>query len=98
MAAVPPGAYSVVLAHNPALWRGLAERGARVTLSGHTHHGQLSIPAWNWCLASPFLEHAMGRYDQGASTLYINPGTNYWGLPLRLGAWPEVTLVTLKRA
>lgn len=96
MAAVPPGAFAVVLAHNPALWPGLAQRGAQLTLSGHTHHGQLSIPALKWCLASPFLEHAMGRYDEGGRTLYINPGTNYWGLPLRLGAWPEVTVVTLR--
>src|SRR5207248_11245318 len=96
MASVKPGAFSLVLAHNPALWRPLAQRGAHVTLSGHTHHGQVSIPALRWCLATPFLKHAMGRYDEGASTLYINPGTNYWGLPLRLGAWPEVTIVTLR--
>ena len=32
------------------------------------------------------------------SLLYINPGTNYWGLPLRLGALPEVTVITLMRA
>lgn len=95
---VPQGAFSLVLAHNPALWPGLARRGAHVTLSGHTHHGQLSIPALRWSLASLFLEHAMGRYDDGASVLYINPGTNHWGLPLRIGAWPEVTIVTLSRA
>lgn len=93
---IPEDAFSLVLAHNPALWPGLAKRGASVTLSGHTHHGQLSIPWLNWCLASPFLEHSMGRYERGQSTLYINPGTNFWGLPLRIGAWPEVTIVTLR--
>ena len=40
----------------------------------------------------------MGAYRRGRSLLYINPGTNYWGLPLRLGARPEVTIVTLRRA
>jgi predicted MPP superfamily phosphohydrolase len=30
--------------------------------------------------------------------LYINPGTNYWGVPFRIGALPEVTVVTLRRA
>jgi predicted MPP superfamily phosphohydrolase len=98
MAHAPRNAYRIVLAHNPALWRGLAARGAHLTLSGHTHHGQFSIPALNWSLASPFLEHAMGRYDAGAATLYINPGTNFWGIPLRLGAWPEITLVTLRHS
>lgn len=97
MARVPAGAFSVVLAHNPALWPKLAERGARLTLSGHTHHGQLSIPALGWCLASPFLEFAMGTHRRGASVLHINPGTNFWGVPLRLGAWPEVTVITLRR-
>jgi len=29
--------------------------------------------------------------------LYINPGTGYWGIPFRLGASPEITLVTLRR-
>jgi predicted MPP superfamily phosphohydrolase len=87
-----------VLAHNPALWPPLTARGARLTLSGHTHHGQLSIPALKWSLASPFLEFAMGEHARGASRLYIHPGTNHWGLPMRLGAWPEVAIVTLKRA
>ena len=30
--------------------------------------------------------------------LYINPGTNYWGIPFRIGALPEVTVLTLRRA
>lgn len=97
LAGVPRGSFVLALAHNPALWPELARRGAQLTLSGHTHHGQLSIPALNWSLASPFLEHAMGSHRSGGSLLYINPGTNYWGIPLRLGAWPEVTVVTLRR-
>lgn len=73
-------------------------RGAKPcrTLSGHTHHGQLSIPALRWSVASPFLDLVMGRYERGESVLYINPGTNYWGIPFRLGAWPEITVVTLR--
>jgi predicted MPP superfamily phosphohydrolase len=96
LARVPPGAFTIALAHNPALWPALAERGVDLTLSGHTHHGQLSIPHMDWSLASHFLEHAMGTHRRGRSLLYINPGTNYWGLPLRLGAWSEVTAITLR--
>lgn len=48
-------------------------------------------------MASPFLRYAMGNYHEAASLLYINPGTNYWGIPLRIGAWPEVTVLTLRR-
>jgi predicted MPP superfamily phosphohydrolase len=52
----------------------------------------------DWSLASLFLEHAMGSHRRGNSLLYINPGTNYWGLPLRIGALAEVTVITLRRA
>ena len=97
LARVPDGAFTLALAHNPALWPRLAQRGVHLTLSGHTHHGQLSIPKLGWSLASPFLELAMGSHRQGGSLLYINPGTNYWGLPFRIGALPEVTVVTLRR-
>lgn len=98
LAEIPPDTFTIALAHNPALWPQLAERGVHLTLSGHTHHGQLSIPFLKWSLASPFLDLAMGTYERGRSKLYINPGTNHWALPLRIGAWPEITLVTLRRS
>jgi uncharacterized protein len=98
LARVPEGAFTIALAHNPALWPALARRGVHLTLSGHTHYGQLSVPWLGWSLATPFLEHAMGAHRLGNSLLYINPGTNYWGLPFRIGALPEVTVVTLRRS
>lgn len=98
LAAVPPDAFTIALAHNPALWPQLADRGVGLTLSGHTHHGQLSIPRLGWSVASAFLDLAMGAYRQGRSVLYINPGTNFWGIPFRIGALPEVTVVTLHRS
>lgn len=94
---VPRGAPVIVLAHNPSLWPALADRGVGLTLSGHTHWGQFSIPSIGWSLASPFLEQAMGSYQRGDSLLYITPGTGYWGLPFRIGAPAEVTHVTLRR-
>jgi predicted MPP superfamily phosphohydrolase len=97
MARVPRSATVIAFAHNPALWPALAERGAALTLSGHTHWGQLALPKLGWSLASPFLEHAMGAHMDQDALLYISPGTGYWGIPFRLGANPEVTLVTLHR-
>jgi uncharacterized protein len=96
LAGVPPDAFCVTLAHNPALFPALAARGADVVLSGHTHHGQFSIPSRNWSLASVFLEYAMGTYERNGSLLYVSPGTNFWGIPFRIGALPEVTVVTLE--
>lgn len=98
LADVPGDAFTVALAHNPALWPQLADRGVGLTLSGHTHHGQLSIPRLRWSVASVFLDLAMGAYRRDDSVLYINPGTNYWGIPFRIGALPEVTVVTLHRS
>lgn len=97
LANVPLDAFSIVLAHNPALWPALAARGASLTLSGHTHYGQFSIPRLGWSLASPFLKLAMGSHTDGRALLYINPGTNYWGMPLRIGALPEISVITLRR-
>jgi predicted MPP superfamily phosphohydrolase len=98
MAHVPDDATVIAFAHNPALWPALAQRGVALTLSGHTHWGQFALPHLGWSLASPFLEHAMGAHRDNDSVLYISPGTGYWGIPFRLGANPEVTLVTLHRA
>ncbi|HTE44741.1 MAG TPA: metallophosphoesterase, partial [Gemmatimonadaceae bacterium] len=98
MASVPKSATTIAFAHNPALWPALAARGVALTLSGHTHWGQFALPRLGWSLASPFLEHAMGAHVEQDSLLYISPGTGYFGIPFRIGARPEVTLVTLRRA
>jgi predicted MPP superfamily phosphohydrolase len=94
---LPRDAFVIALAHNPALWPALAKRGVRLTLSGHTHWGQLAIPGLGWSLASPFNAHAMGGYVEGESVLYVHPGSNYWGIPFRLGTPPEVAVVVLRR-
>jgi predicted MPP superfamily phosphohydrolase len=97
MARVPNDTMVIALAHNPALWPALAKHNVALTLSGHTHWGQFALPHFDWSLASPFLDFAMGAHIERDSALYISPGTGYWGIPFRLGASPEVTLVTLRR-
>jgi predicted MPP superfamily phosphohydrolase len=94
---VPPGVFTIVLAHNPALWPPLASAGVPLTLSGHTHWGQLSINRAGWSLANVFLELAMSVYRRGESLLYVSPGTNYWGIPFRVGARAELSILTLTR-
>lgn len=92
----PADGFVLALAHNPVLWPHLHRERIALTLSGHTHWGQLAIPG-RWSLASPFLDHAMGAYVEADSVLYVHPGTNYWGLPFRLGTPPEVAVITLRR-
>lgn len=94
---VPAGGFTIVLAHNPALFIKLAEHSSvGAVLSGHTHHGQFSIPSKNWSLANLFLEFAMGTYERNGSLLYVSPGANYWGIPFRIGSLPEVSVITLR--
>ena len=96
LAHIPPDEPILALAHNPALWPALADRGVDLTLSGHTHYGQLAVPSRGWCSASPFLKLAMGFHRRDRSLLYIHPGTNYWGIPFRIGTPPEVAVLTLR--
>ena len=60
---------------------------------------QLKIRPWGrgWSPAKWIYKHWSGRYDTGRHTLYVNDGTGYVAYPMRLGAWPEVTLFTFKR-
>jgi len=97
LAGVPPDTFVLALAHNPALWPALAARGVDLTLSGHTHWGQLAFPRLGWSLANPFLVLAMGAHTSGCSLLYIHPGTGYWGLPFRLGHSAQVAIIRLER-
>jgi uncharacterized protein len=97
LARIPEGVFTIVLAHNPALWPALAAAGVPLTLSGHTHWGQMSINRSGWSLANVFLELAMGAYRNGESLLYVSPGTNYWGIPFRIGARAELSILTLTR-
>lgn len=98
LSGIPPGRVTIALAHNPALFPALAAGSVSLTLSGHTHWGQLALPAAGWSMASMFLEDAMGIITRGRSLLYISPGTGYWGIPFRIGATGEITLVTLRRS
>jgi predicted MPP superfamily phosphohydrolase len=94
---VPPETFTIALAHNPSLWPSLADRGVHLTLSGHTHWGQLALPKLQWSLAGVFLDHAMGVISRDESVLYVHPGTGFWGIPFRIGARPEVTIIELRR-
>lgn len=58
---------------------------------------KIRIADWQWSPAAWMYERWSGRYDIGGRTLYINDGTGCVGYPMRLGARPEITLITLRR-
>ena len=97
---IPDSLYNITLVHIPQLWEQIVEAGyGDLTLVGHVHSMQFKIRPWGrgWSPAEWLYEHWSGRYDTGRHTLYVNDGTGYVAYPMRLGAWPEVTLFTLKR-
>jgi predicted MPP superfamily phosphohydrolase len=96
----PTGVPTVLLAHDPALFPDAAARGVELTLSGHTHGGQLGVPffARRWNLARVMTRFSSGFYREGASTLYVNHGLGTTGVPIRWLVAPEIAVLTLRRA
>lgn len=88
--------FRILLTHDPSHWTGevLPQTDIPLTLCGHTHAAQIRI--FGWTPASwTFIETA-GRYDHDGQTLYINIGLGCTA-PVRIGANPEITVITLKR-
>ena len=99
-AGVPDSLYNLTAVHLPQLWEQITARGyGDLTLAGHVHAMQFKVRLFGraWSPAAWLYERWSGRYDEQGRTLYINDGTGYVAYPMRLGAWPEVTLFTLKR-
>jgi predicted MPP superfamily phosphohydrolase len=94
-----PGIPVVLLAHDPALFPEAARHGVDLTLSGHTHGGQLGLPfvARRLNLARLMTRFTSGLYRSGSSTLYVNRGLGTTGPPVRLGVAPEIAVLTLRR-
>jgi predicted MPP superfamily phosphohydrolase len=89
----------VLLAHEPDHFVEAARHGIDLTLSGHTHGGQIRLFGWapmkhtrhGW-LAGEF------RCDRGTSRLYVSRGIGVTILPLRIGARPELPIVRMVAA
>lgn len=90
-------AFKILLSHDPYHWRKEAlGKGIDLTLSGHTHGTQFAIGRIS--PASFVYSEWGGMYTEGSQALYVNVGIGSVMLPFRFGAWPEITVITLKRA
>lgn len=98
---VPTDLYNITLIHVPQHWEEILRRGyGDLTLAGHTHSMQFKLRTGKGRGISParlIYPRWSGRYDHDGRTLYINDGIGYVAYPMRIGARPEVTLITLKR-
>ncbi|HEX8258239.1 MAG TPA: metallophosphoesterase [Allosphingosinicella sp.] len=85
---------TVALSHHPGFFPFAAARGARLTLAGHTHGGQVALSG------RPIVEayrYMAGRYRIGEAHLDVSRGFGHW-LPLRIGVPRETVILTLVRA
>ena len=99
--------FKVLLTHNPEHWKREVSEISNIdlSLSGHTHGMQfvLQLGDWKWSPAVWKYKEWGGLYTkknpEGKELkLYVNIGLGEVALPFRLGATPEVTLITLKKA
>lgn len=88
--------YKILLSHNPRHWRAevLPESNIDLTLSGHTHAMQAIVLGHS--LASMRYPEWNGLYQDDRQYLYVNIGVGCIMLPARLGATPEITVITLR--
>ena len=98
--------FKVLLTHNPEHWKREVSEISNIdlSLSGHTHGMQfvLQFGDWKWSPAVWKYKEWGGLYTkenpEGKELkLYVNIGLGEVALPFRLGATPEVTLITLKK-
>jgi predicted MPP superfamily phosphohydrolase len=96
---IRPDALNMLLSHNPDVFPVAARQGWDVTIGGHTHGGQVSVEILhqNFSVARFFTPYVDGLYRDGASSIFVSRGIGTIGLPARLGAPPEVALITLCR-
>lgn len=91
---------AVLLAHEPAVWDGAAPRNVALTLSGHTHGGQVAVPFFGKraSLANLSHDYTVGLYERAGAHLYVHPGLGTTGPPVRFGVAPAIAVLTLRRA
>ena len=85
------------MAHEPRLFARMPDRVA-LTMSGHTHGGQVSLPGLDGLVGRRFLRDGWvrGPYAVGDGRLVVSSGLGMTFLPVRFGVPPEITVVTVR--
>jgi len=95
--------FKILLSHDPSHWEKEVSHKYKdidLTLSGHTHGMQMGIeiPGIKWSPVKWFYRYWAGLYKMDNQHLYVNRGLGFLGYPGRLGIWPEITVLELKKA
>ncbi len=98
LAGIPPDEPVLLLAHEPDIFPHAGDR-VSLTLSGHTHGGQVDLVGWRPISASSgSRRYPAGHYNEGGRHLIVSKGLGVSGLPIRVGCWPEILHIELGTA
>lgn len=95
--------FKILLSHDPSHWDEIVTKDDyhyHLTLSGHTHGMQFGIEIPGWIKWSPIkyrYKHWAGIYQLNGEHINVNRGFGYLGYPGRVGIWPEITVIELKK-
>jgi len=99
---VSPDAFKILLSHDPTHWEEKVRynpANIHLTLAGHTHGAQFGVETagFRWSpVQYRYLDWA-GLVNEKDRYLYVNRGFGFLAFSGRLGIWPEVTVITLKK-
>ena len=88
--------FKILMSHDPSHWRSqvIGKTDIDLTLSGHTHSMQFTL--FGWSIISHVYKEFNGLYNENEQYLYVNIGLGETMFPFRIGAMPEMTIITLK--
>jgi predicted MPP superfamily phosphohydrolase len=100
---VPDKEFKVLMSHDPSHWDAVTlghDKRIHLTLSGHTHGMQfgLELFGFKWSPIKYVYRQWAGLYEQAGKYLYVNRGFGFLGLKGRVGMWPEIAVITLRRS
>ena len=95
--------FKILMSHDPSHWEEevkLDDKHFHLTLSGHTHGMQFGIEIPGWIKWSPVkwrYKHWAGIYQESGRYINVNRGFGFLAYPGRVGIWPEISVITLKK-
>lgn len=100
---IAPDDFKILLSHDPSHWEDQViphPLHFHLTLSGHTHGMQFGVEIPGWIKWSPVkwrYKYWAGIYEELGQYINVNRGFGFLGYPGRVGIWPEITVITLKK-
>jgi predicted MPP superfamily phosphohydrolase len=93
------GRTNILLSHNPDTFDRAAALGIDLSIAGHTHGGQAALEFISPEISPTRLatRYVAGLFQKPGGQLYVNRGIGTIGVPLRIGAPPEITVYELRR-